>query len=174
MRAVRRAERVQHEQVPSLCEPPGSLGVVLRLAGIEAGVLEDTNAIVRQQLPETCGDGCDLELGIGPLGAAEMRADDDLSSAGVEQVAQCQERSLDTRVVRDAAVLERDVEIGADENAPARNVRSTDGTGRVDQGRSFPIRSTSRHEYPHSLSYQPNTLTVLPCTIVSSLSKMQE
>ena len=34
--------------------------------------------------------------------------------------------------------------------------------------------STSRHEYPHSLSYHPNTLTVFPWHIVSRLSKMHE
>ncbi len=171
---MRRAEGVQHEQVSPLRQPPGGLGVVLGLAGVEASVLEDANPIVRQELPEACGDGSDLELGIGALGTAEMRADDDVSSAGVEQMAQRQERSLDPRVVRDASVLERHVEVGADENALVRDVRGADGTRYVPQGRSFPIRSTSRHEYPHSLSYQPNTLTVLPCTIVSSLSKMHE
>ncbi len=43
-----------------------------------------------------------------------------------------------------AAVLERDVEVGSDENALARDVRSTDGAGRVLHGSSFPIRSTRR------------------------------
>ena len=36
------------------------------------------------------------------------------------------------------------------------------------------IRSTSRHEYPHSLSYQPITLTMVPCAIVERPSMMQE
>src|SRR5215211_6474474 len=35
-------------------------------------------------------------------------------------------------------------------------------------------RSTRRDEYPHSLSYQPKTFTIVPEAIVSSLSKMQE
>src|SRR5919197_5971414 len=36
------------------------------------------------------------------------------------------------------------------------------------------VRSTSLHEYPHSLSYQPKTFAPRPFAIVSSLSKMHE
>src|SRR5258708_34366611 len=36
------------------------------------------------------------------------------------------------------------------------------------------IRSRTRHEYPHSLSYQETTLTRLPTTRVQSESTMEE
>src|SRR5580765_3561454 len=39
---------------------------------------------------------------------------------------------------------------------------------------SLGMRSTSRHEYPHSLSYQPITFTCLPCAIVERPSMMHE
>ena len=63
-----------------------------------------------------------------------MRADDDLASTGVQQVPKREQRGLDARVVCDHAVLEGDVEVGSDENALARDVRSTDGARRVLHG----------------------------------------
>ncbi len=44
--AVRGAERVVDEQVAAFGEPPGRLRVVLRLAGVEARVLEHLHALV--------------------------------------------------------------------------------------------------------------------------------
>ncbi len=38
----------------------------------------------------------------------------------------------------------------------------------------FFIKSTTLHEYPHSLSYHPTTLTMFPSTIVESESKIFE
>jgi hypothetical protein len=50
MRAMARPERVLHEDVPALGEASRAVGVVLRLARIEARVLEHLDALVREEL----------------------------------------------------------------------------------------------------------------------------
>ena len=49
VRTVRRAERVVHVDVVCIGQPLGRLGVVLRLAWIEARVLEHLDALVRDE-----------------------------------------------------------------------------------------------------------------------------
>ena len=141
---MRGAERVEDEQITSFGELPRRLGIVLRLAGIEARVLEDPEAIVGEQLTQARRDRGDLEFGVRAFGTPEMRADDDFARACVEQVPQREQRGLDPRVVCNCPVLEGHVEVGSDENALARDVRLADGPRCVLHGSSFPIRSTSR------------------------------
>jgi hypothetical protein len=56
-----------------------------------------------------------------------MRACDDLGGAAVEQKLQGPNGRLDPSVVRDAAALERNVQVGSDEDAPARDLGGLDG-----------------------------------------------
>ena len=86
----------------------------------------------------------------------------------------------DPEIVGDDSVLQRNVEVDANEDAspgevtevldgaqaPPRPAYSLDATSSVS--------STSRFEYPHSLSYQPMTLTRFPIAMVDSASKTQE
>jgi hypothetical protein len=51
VRAVRGPERVEDEQVAPVGEPAGESGIVLRLARIEARVLEHLDALVGEELP---------------------------------------------------------------------------------------------------------------------------
>ena len=60
-----------------------------------------------------------LDLAVGP---AEMAGQDD-PRALAEQVADRRDRGADARIVGDLAVLERDVEVDADEDALARRRR---------------------------------------------------
>ena len=129
--------------------------------------------LVGQQRQQALADGLDPEGRVHALGAAEVRADPDAGDAAPEQVLERGERRADARVVGDAAVLERDVQVGADERDLPLDVRLPHGARPVVQS-TFPIRSTRRHEYPHSLSYQPKIFTSEPFTIVSSVSKMHE
>ena len=64
--------------------------------------------------------------------------------------------------------------VGADEHVLLGDGRLADRARLPHAGRRRAIRSTHRHEYPHSLSYQPKTFTRFPLAIVSSLSKMHE
>ena len=128
MGAVGRAEGVIHVQVPALGKAPRALRVVPRLARVEARVLEHPHAVVRQELAQARRDRCHPERGIGALRAAEVRAHGDPGGPLVEEVAQRRQRGPDPRVVGDAAVLERDVQVRADQDVLARDLRLADGT----------------------------------------------
>ncbi len=171
--AVGRAERVVHVEVASLRELAGEALVVARLAGIEAGVLEHLDARVGQERAQVLADGLDPETRVLALRPAEVRADPDAGDAAPEQVLERRQRRADARVVGDPAVLERDVQVGADEHDLPLDVSLPHGARPVVQS-TFPIRSTNRQEYPHSLSYQPKIFTIEPFTIVSSVSKTHE
>ena len=86
----------------------------------------------------------------------------------LEQLLERRERRADAHVVGDPALLERHVEV-ARERGPAwpdRSPRSSSVRRRTRRSqasrRRGATRSTSRFEYPHSLSYQPMTFTRLP------------
>jgi len=80
-----RAERVVHVEIHALGQPRGRRVLVLRLAGVEARVLQHAHALVRHERVESLRDGRDRECRIGALRPAEMRADRDLSGAAVER-----------------------------------------------------------------------------------------
>ena len=126
VRAVRRAERVVDVEVAVRGELARELGVVLRLARVEARVLEHVDALVRQQLAEPRRDGRHRERRVRPLRPAEVRADAHLRGAVLEQQLERRQRRADARVVGDAAVLERHVQVGAHEHALAGDVGVAD------------------------------------------------
>ena len=106
VRTMRRSERVVHVQVGLGGKLLRQCGVVRRLARVEPRVLEHTHAIVgSEQLEQPLGDRRDRIRGVGPLRAAEVRADDDLCRIALEQQAQGRQRRSDAGVVGDAAVL---------------------------------------------------------------------
>ena len=123
VRTMRRAERVVHVQVGLGGELLRQCGVVRRLARVEPRVLEHTHALVgSEQLEQPLGDRRDRIRGVGPLRAAEVRADDDLCRVALEQQAQGRQRRSDAGVVGHAAVLERDVQVRAHEDSLAGDV----------------------------------------------------
>ena len=144
VRAVRRAERVVDEQVEAVGEPARGFRVVLRLAGIEARVLEHADALVRQELAQPGRDRRDREGRVLAFRPTEVRADDHLGGTPLEQKLERRQRGPDPRVVRDLPVLKRDVQIRADEHPPAGDIGVSNGARVLQSRRS--ITSTSRHE----------------------------
>ena len=142
VRAVRRAEGVVDEQVEVVGELPGELGIVLRLARVEARVLEDADPLVGQQLPQPLLDGLHRERGVLALGTAEVRADDDLRRVTFEQELERRQGRPDPRVVGHVPVLERHVQVRAHEHSLAGDVGVANGAGPPQSRRS--ITSTSR------------------------------
>src|SRR3990170_412277 len=84
----------------------------------------------------------------------------------------------DPRVVGHPAVLQRDVEVHAHEDPPPGQVAEVLDGPEPRHAQRFEatssVSSTSRFEKPHSLSYQPITLTMFPMAIVESASNTHE
>ena len=116
---MRRAEGVVDEEVAALGELARELRVVLRLAGVEARVLEHLDPLVRQERAQPPPDRLDPRRRILALRPAEVRADADAGRAPLEQQLERRQRRADARVVGDLPVLERDVQVGADEDGLA-------------------------------------------------------
>src|SRR6266536_6429792 len=120
-----RAEGVVHVEVA----PRGQLArealVVLRLSRVEASVLEYPDALVGQELTQPRLDWLHRECGVLSLGPTEVRADDDLGGAALEQQFQCRQGGTDPRVVGDFTSLERHVQVGAHEDSFADDVGLT-------------------------------------------------
>jgi hypothetical protein len=134
VRAVRGAERVVDVHVGqrgvALCQ----LRVVLRLAGIEAQVLEHHDLAVghvvevlrelhvrAEQLAQPLGDRPHRQLRVRPLRAPEMAGEDE-PGAPLAQRLDRRQRGADARVVRDPPVGERHVEVDAHEHPLALDV----------------------------------------------------
>lgn len=140
--AVDRAEAVADVDVREGGQPVGelaALGVVLGgLAGVEAQVLDDGDVAVveardhgrggfadrvgrerhapAQEFTQARGGGGEGEGGVrGALGAAQVGGDDDLG-ARVREGLHGGQHGADTAVVGDGAAVERDVQVGADED----------------------------------------------------------
>ena len=75
-----------------------------------------------EQLAEPRLDRRQRERGIGALRAAQVGQSTTLGGAALEEELERRQRRADARVVGDAAVLERHVEVDADEDALARDV----------------------------------------------------
>ena len=87
------------------------------------------------------------------------------------------QRGADARIAGDHAILHRDVEILADQDALAAQVqiRHAQDFHRSGLRHQASVVSSMRLEKPHSLSYQAQTLTsVPPITLVSVASKIDE
>src|SRR5690606_16762960 len=98
------------------------------------------------------------------------------AGARVAQRAERGQHRPDPAVVGDAAAVEGHVQVGAQQHPPPRHALAKQVV-ECPHHRDAPTyftTSTRRLEKPHSLSYQPTTLTWLPITFVSRESKMQE
>ena len=127
MRAVRGAEGVVDEEVAALGQLPREFGVVLRLPGVEARVLEQLDPLVPEQRAQVLAHRLHPVNRVVPRRPPEMGADADAGGVAVEQQLQRRERGPDARVIGNATVLERDVQVGADEDAFAAHVRVPNG-----------------------------------------------
>ena len=149
VRTVRRPERVVDVDVAVGRELLGELRVVLLLLRVEAEVLQEQDLAVAEaldrvlrahaegvaghrdrlahELAEALGHRPEPEavadLAVRP---AEVAGQDDPGALGL-QVPDRGQRRPDARVVGDPAILERDVEVDADEDALARGVEVPDG-----------------------------------------------
>ena len=142
VRAMRRAECIHDEEVAALGQLPRVALVVLVFARVEACVLEHLEALIGQELAQTGRDRLDPVSGIRAFRPAEMRADADSRRVALEQQLERRQGGADSIVVRDPAVLERHVQVAADEHRLALDGR-VPNRARPPQ-RSLPIRSTSR------------------------------
>src|SRR4029077_1699084 len=127
------------------------------------------------------GDGADHQLAEplrqrrGPIGLIDLAVrptevgNQDHARAPFDQVLDGRDRLPDSGIVDDPAVVDRDVEIDAHEHPLASDVDVADRglmepAAMADVGSQFSrspmntVRSTTRQEYPHSLSYQAKTL----------------
>src|SRR5262249_13731101 len=86
------------------------------------------------------------------------------------------------QVVLDVAVAQRHVAVDAHEHAGAvgdpevLQAREVDGHpgGCASYSPTNATRSTTRFDYPHSLSYQPSTLPGCPCAFVSTAEETHD
>src|SRR4051794_6972126 len=102
-----------------------------------------------------------------------MRGDDHPRTS-VPEGLQGRQAGPDPAVIGDfaGALVERDVQVGAQEHAPtgdALGQEVVEGPHQSDLPTRV-VRSTRRLEEPPSLSYQPRTLTIGPKTFVSFAS----
>jgi hypothetical protein len=145
--AMRRAEGIVHVEVGEAGEGLGELGVVLGLPRLEAAVLEqqdlfggelprhpgdvvadDRGRLLHlqiEQIPEPPADGGHGEGRVGSLWAAEMRDEDDARPGFSEQL-DGRQRGPDPGVVGDRAALERHVQISAQQDPAAVDIRVPD------------------------------------------------
>ena len=134
---MRGAERVVDVDVGELGELRGELGVVLRLTLLVADVLEHEDVAGREVVGErshVVADDRRRERHVGPgelgesirrraqrqLRLAILRAtevgDEDQASTALAEFLDRRQRGADAGVVGDRAVIERDVEVDADED----------------------------------------------------------
>ena len=138
-RAVRGGKGIVHVHVAERGDLLGERRIILLLALVHPAVLEqhdlsglhvhpiqpiaDERDLVPEQRGEPLGDGRErvlrLELALG--GTPEVRGDHH-GGTGIEALAYRRHRGADTRVVGNAPVLNRNVQVGADENALAAQV----------------------------------------------------
>ena len=149
VRSVGGAERVVDVEVGEGGQIGGHRRVVLLLAGVEAEVLEQPQVALgvaeghgtAQQLGHPVGHRAERQRRVGlSLGPAEVRSGDH-RGATIEQQLDGGQRRPDPRVVGDPAVLQRDVEVGSHEDAPAGHVQVVDAPHAI-----LLIRSTTRQE----------------------------
>ena len=138
------AERIINIELRQARELSGEVGVVLGLAFVESEVLEQQspaighsvgsrrriashrllakNDVRAEVLAEFLRHRAEAHLGNGlAFGASQMRGEDQ-ARAGAERFLERRQRGADARVVLDDAVLERHVEIGADEDPLATDL----------------------------------------------------
>ena len=140
--------------------------------------------LLAQQLREPDPDHVQRRAARGALGvvralrAAEVGHDDD-PGAAVRQLLDHRQAGADTSVVGDltaAFKVERHVQVGPQQDAAPGDVDVIDRAHvrYASRDATSAVRSASRQEKPHSLSYQPNTFTWLPYAIVIEESNVHE
>ena len=131
-----------------------------------------------EQVGEPRGHRLEGEAGDGlPPGPAEVRQHHDSGTSRGEGL-QGGDAGPDPSVIGDgnAAVrqgAQRHVQVGAHEHDPTPHGEVVE---RSDHRRTptYWVRSMSLLEYPHSLSYQPSTLTMVPMELVMPASKITD
>ncbi len=149
--AVGGGEGIVDEDVGEAGQGRGEGCVVGFLASVEARVFEDQDVATGELLDGLIGHGADAVFGEGnrlvenfgeggghraegkgrvgfAFGAVEMAADDDFG-AFVREFADGGGEALDAGEVGDFAVLDRDVEVGADQHAQAGDGDVVEGLG---------------------------------------------
>ena len=137
VRAVRGAERIVDVRVGELGQPTGERRIVRLLSGLEAEVLQKDDLVgwqlVRgggverrdgaiEELRQPDADGPETQVVARlPLRPAEVRGEHERRSA-VQQLVKGRERGADAQVVGDRTVVQRDVEVHADEDTPVGDV----------------------------------------------------
>src|SRR5262249_2671846 len=143
-------------------------------------VLEKDDAIVgsvrvtgREGNTERVRNHLQRILRVRTLRASEVRAHHDLRCT-LQSLERRLERA-DAEVVGDPPTFDRDAQVRPTGDAFALDVEIVERWEAYSPARSRNRhRSTSRFEYPHSLSYQLKTFTRLSFTIVSSELKIDE
>ena len=162
MGAVGGGERVVDEDVGEFGEFGGKGGVVLFLAGVEAGVFQHRDIAGGQAFDHLRGQR-HLSDALA-LRTVEM-AEHDHPRPLVRQLADGGRQAFDPGEISDPPVPDGHIEVGAHENAFAGNVEPVEGTDGHDQRLpSSAAVSDIRLEKPHSLSYQLITRTRPPST----------
>jgi hypothetical protein len=151
--AVRRAEGVVDVGVGECGQPSRQVGVVLGLARLEADVLEHDHVPVGhvieiggelhlglQELAQALGHRPQRQRLVAALGAAEVRRQHQ-PGAALAQALDRRQRRADARVVGDRALVQRDVEVDADEDPLAVDVEVVEALHRT-----FWRTSTQRFE----------------------------
>ena len=212
VRAVRGAERVVHVDVAERGQLAREGVVVGLLLGVEAQVLQQQHLAGLQVVRPPCATPSPTQSSARITSLAEQLAEPRAgrlqraspastlpsgrpgASARItrapllERVLDGGQRRADARVVRHLArlLVERDVEVDADEDALAVDRRAASMDLIIaSAGGPCPLQlaadeqlatSTMRLEKPHSLSYQENTLTNLPSptTAVCVESKIED
>ena len=122
---MRRAERVVDVEVAAVGELACEALVVLRLAGVEARVLEHVDAVVAAASSRSrAATGAIAYFARSSSVFGRPRCEQTRTSAAPRSSKQLQrrQRRADAGVVGDPAVLERHVQVGADEDGLARDV----------------------------------------------------
>src|SRR5581483_5337562 len=192
-------ERVVDVDVGQRREAGGEGRVVRLLAGVEAQVLEEDDLTwpqlrappldrsvqdpvgglvadgPAQKLAEPPGDGGQSRLLLDlPLRAAEVGRHHQGGPAA-DEFLERRQAGPDPGVVRDRSLGEGHVVVDANEDALPRDVAEVlEPAQPHSRLATSSTRSTSRLEYPHSLSYQPITLATLPMTIVDAASNVHD
>ena len=193
------AEGVHREDVAERGVAFSELLVVALLADVEAHVLEQADAAVTEriadrpgrvaqvvanerhltteQLGETLGDRGEglalVELAFGRTPEVGHHHD---AGAGLDRVLQRRQRGADALVGGDPPVLERHVQVLADEQPlPGERLLGQKSHASQPACMAASVVSSMRLEKPHSLSYQEQALTrVPPITRVMPASKFDE
>ena len=122
---MRRTEGVLDEQIVAVGERLGEGGIVARFTAIEARVFEHCEG-AREQLAQADLDRFHREARVLACRPSEVRTDRDRGCAAALEKLERRERGADARVVGDAPVLERNVEVGPHEDTLASDVGVTD------------------------------------------------